>query len=259
MGTTGTCHYGYHLHVQAGHRCQQHEHLATEIVCVLGGSGELHQDDQVVAYQAGECFVYQPPGRHWIDNQVDGEQVCLCVGGCGAERLLPGIRPINDAMHALARRIGSLLADPEAPLRRERLDCLAGSLVLELRAAGMQRDHDQDPAAMARALIDAHFSEHISISNLARRVFVSPDYLRQLFRAAFATSPQKYLIDRRIAHASDLLQRSDLSIGEVAAACGIDNPYYFSRLFRRVMGCTPSAYRTANAGDAADTPPMRCR
>jgi AraC-like DNA-binding protein len=67
-----------------------------------------------------------------------------------------------------------------------------------------------------------------------------------MFRETFGTSPMHYLIRRRIEHAQELLRITDLPLQEIARRCGIDNPYYFSRLFRKVVGQTASRYRRTN-------------
>ena len=56
-------------------------------------------------------------------------------------------------------------------------------------------------------------------------------------------SPQGFLIGLRIQNAADLLRRTDLSIVQVALAVGYEDPLYFSSLFHRKMGTSPSQYR----------------
>ena len=72
---------------------------------------------------------------------------------------------------------------------------------------------------------------------------VSRSYLHRAFRAAFGCAPGAYLTDYRLDRASQLLRHSTLSVGAVAASVGFSDPFYFSRLFRRRMGLSPSDYR----------------
>jgi AraC family transcriptional regulator len=62
-----------------------------------------------------------------------------------------------------------------------------------------------------------------------------------------ARLPACHIIQARIDKARDLLGQGDLDVKEVAARCGFDNEYYFSRLFRKVTGTTPSRYRSGKS------------
>ena len=92
-------------------------------------------------------------------------------------------------------------------------------------------------------MIDRQYDRNLSVADLASALFISPDYLREIFRGAYADSPMQYLIRRRIEVARELLEHTDLPVRDVGRRCGINNPYYFSRLFRRITGRTPSECR----------------
>lgn len=70
------------------------------------------------------------------------------------------------------------------------------------------------------------------------------DYIRRSFYAEIGTTPSKYLVELRISLAKRLLlQESFVSIRDVAAKCGFSDSFYFSTLFRKRTGLTPSQYR----------------
>jgi transcriptional regulator GlxA family with amidase domain len=64
-----------------------------------------------------------------------------------------------------------------------------------------------------------------------------------VFKKQFGVSPLYYVIQKRVALAGAMLTETDLSMKEVAAAVGYDDPYYFSRIFRKVAGASPTQYR----------------
>lgn len=70
------------------------------------------------------------------------------------------------------------------------------------------------------------------------------------FQAEFRCSPSDYLTRFRIQRACQLLCHSTLSVSAVAVSAGFADPFYFSRAFRREVGCSPSAYRTQKTGGA---------
>ena len=57
-------------------------------------------------------------------------------------------------------------------------------------------------------------------------------------------TPQRYLTDIRLNQAKELLISSSLNVGEIAAIVGYENALYFSRVFRKYAGLSPSAYRS---------------
>ncbi len=94
-----------------------------------------------------------------------------------------------------------------------------------------------------REYIDAHFCERIQRSDIANRFFMSEDYLSHLFRKQFRVTIPQYVNQRRIDYAAELLRRG-YSVSEVSMECGFENIPYFSTVFKRLTGVTPSEYRS---------------
>lgn len=92
--------------------------------------------------------------------------------------------------------------------------------------------------------IDYHYTEKLSIMEIADKFNFSYSYLCTSFKRYFGESPNDYIIKKRI-YKAKLLFDSDpvLSIKETAAMTGYDNPYYFSRIFKNVTGISPSQYK----------------
>lgn len=217
--------------------CVAHGHACTEIVFNVGGRGTLFHDAQTFAYGPHSVFTYQPNGRHWITQHAEGRHVCLGVQGCDAEKLPIGVFAVSRRLDAWRKGVSALLRKPDA---RTRLELIAGLVVVDLLEAHGPAAAPASKAQQARAYIDAHYAEAISLEDLAARFFVSADYLRQLFRAEFKAGPIHYLIRKRIDAATELLRFSALPVQEVARQCGFENAFYFSRMYRKVTGRTPS-------------------
>lgn len=81
---------------------------------------------------------------------------------------------------------------------------------------------------------------------------LSMGYLRRIFRQQTGETPHEYLSRLRMAHARQLLAQdhSGGSVARVGVLCGFQDPYYFSRLFRRHMGMSPSQWRQRQAAAA---------
>ena len=82
-------------------------------------------------------------------------------------------------------------------------------------------------------------------ADLARAAGLSPSHFTRLFRLWTGLPPGEYLLRKRVEQACKLLGDPTLSIKEVAARSGFDDPYYFSKVFRRVDGLTPTLFREA--------------
>ena len=92
----------------------------------------------------------------------------------------------------------------------------------------------------ARKMIQYNFRSDISVEDLAASIDLSVSYFRRLFHEAYGTSPMQYIMDLRIENARDLLLSGEVNVTEAARLSGFDDIYYFSTLFKRKTGNTPS-------------------
>ncbi len=91
--------------------------------------------------------------------------------------------------------------------------------------------------------IDNHLTETISLSQVARSVFLSPSYLSRLFREQTNESFSEYVTRRKMEVARSLLESGEKKIYEVAIAVGYADPAYFGRVFRQYFNVTPTNYK----------------
>jgi AraC-like DNA-binding protein len=88
-----------------------------------------------------------------------------------------------------------------------------------------------------------HYTEQILREELADYVGVSEGYLSRCFRREMRLAPMVYLNRYRVKQAKVLLADEEKSVAEVALAVGFSDPAYFSRVFQRGVGMSPSVYR----------------
>lgn len=96
--------------------------------------------------------------------------------------------------------------------------------------------------------MNGHMGGSISLIELANHVGVSKQHLIYLFNSETGVSPIEYFLRLKIQRAGHLLDLTELSIKEVSSAVGIHDPYYFSRLFKKISGFSPSSYRKIPKG-----------
>jgi transcriptional regulator GlxA family with amidase domain len=88
----------------------------------------------------------------------------------------------------------------------------------------------------------------------ARRASMSLTHFRRLFRDLAGTSPQQYLIQRRMRRATELLTGTSDPVNQVARDVGFNNEFYFSRLFKRTYALAPIEYRRESIASVRQRP-----
>lgn len=83
----------------------------------------------------------------------------------------------------------------------------------------------------------------LNAERLAEVGKVSVPHLNRLFRQHLQTSPQRYVEQLRLKRACELLRSTMMRVQEVATVCGFEHPFYFTRRFKAMCGCSPRDYR----------------
>ncbi len=91
--------------------------------------------------------------------------------------------------------------------------------------------------------IDANLHRQLSLRELAGMVDMNVFHLLRMFKVSFGLPPHRYVLERRIGRAKDLLRDRELPISEVAFRCGYAEQSSFARAFQRMTGICPRSYR----------------
>ena len=134
-------------------------------------------------------------------------------------------------------------ADPLRDLRaNDRLAALL-TLLMEDALGGTAPDRRAERLAAVRDWIAAHCAEAVTLDRLAAVVHLNKFTLVREFRARYGVPPGRAVAQARVARAKRLLRFTDDTVEAVGAAVGVPDPNYFARLFRRVEGVSPRAFR----------------
>src|SRR6476646_827443 len=93
----------------------------------------------------------------------------------------------------------------------------------------------------AKLSIDKYYGDKIDLSNISDEAYFSKFHFIRLFKKIYRKTPHQYLTHVRIEKAIDLL-RTDKPVSEVCYAVGFESLSSFGRLFKRIVGSTPSAF-----------------
>jgi len=102
--------------------------------------------------------------------------------------------------------------------------------------------------------VETNIDKPIRSSELATVVRLNPAYFCRVFRESFGEPPLQYISRRRVERAQELMRSTDTSLSQIAFDCGFSDQAHFSRLFRRLAGDTPRAWRRAHV-DPSSLPP----
>ena len=105
----------------------------------------------------------------------------------------------------------------------------------------------QEEIDYARKYFNEHYNEDISIEEYAQSRGMSVSWFLRNFKQMTMKSPMQYILTIRINNAVSLLETTDYNVTEISTIIGYDNPLYFSRIFKKQKGVSPSDYRKSLA------------
>lgn len=91
--------------------------------------------------------------------------------------------------------------------------------------------------------INQNYCEPISFQNICKEHAMNPSYLSQVFQREIGTTFTNYLTGLRVGYARELLESTSLTISEISDKVGYDQYFYFSKIFKKIMGLSPRQYR----------------
>jgi transcriptional regulator GlxA family with amidase domain len=128
--------------------------------------------------------------------------------------------------------------------------------LLALAIRHRQDAQPEQPEALTKigqtiVYMSEHLDHPLRVGDLAALINVSPAHFTVLFRQATGSSPRDYLHLLRLHRACHLLRNSKLSLKQIAAQLGYQDPFHFSRQFKALQGISPSQYRDSQDASAA--------
>jgi len=154
-----------------------------------------------------------------------------------------------DKRHEEGKDIASLLKLIEKSDSADELNSLLEEVAVRI-AEKVNNFNNKSIKLILRKAIDyihEHYNEQVTLNEVAENIYVSTFYISRMFKKELGKSFVDYLNDVRIEKSKELLKDVRYKTYEVAEIVGIPDPHYFSKLFKKYSGMTPSEYRESLA------------
>lgn len=226
--------------------CSLHRHDCWEVILNLSGSGEERLGDGRYSFFPGSVTVCPPGTPHMKDCPSGQMWQDLSLRFSDKGFSLNHLRFSDDFEQSLSK-ILHLMQTASARRESDGYCRALGEAVCALLREWDRRAPENALVERIQVELSRHFSDpEFSAGRALEKMDYCPDYLRRLFRQSTGETPTEALTRLRLTHACTLLSRkgSAMPVREIALLSGFYDADYFSRLFRRAMGCSPRAYRT---------------
>lgn len=205
---------------------------------LLAASGRLDQRRATTHWMLADALQARyPKVQVQPDENLIEQGNLICSGGsmAGVDACLRAVQLMadRDTAKSLARMLVT--------------DLSRGPQTRFMPPPGWRRHADAEVQTLQRFL-ESEYAQAISLDALAERVHLSVRTLQRRFLAATGTTPMQYLQAVRIERSKDLLETTRLPVPEVAAQVGYQDRVAFGRLFKKMAGMTPAAYRQQPGG-----------
>lgn len=177
----------------------------------------------------------------------------IAAGDPDRLELVPRIGETDPLLERLVIGVRDELLDPD-PLGEAYVDHLVRTVAARLirrHSVGTIRAPAGHPLPgdinrkiiRATDYVNAYIQRTIRLDELAREMGISVAQLTGLFKRTLGLPPHRFIMNLRVTRARELLQTTQLSISEIALACGFSHQEHLTRIFKRETGFTPAAYR----------------
>lgn len=235
----------------------RHAHSSWELIYCTDGNGRLVFDSFSLSYQAGDLVIIPPFLSHRNESETGFTNIHLNMLRPKLALKEPtliredGNHFLRDAFSAAFYLFGC------APGRQSVLLASYANLIVTLIRAQLDAPSRSPVVEEIESCIIRNYpDENFELDRYLQSLPFNYDYLRKLFKRETGMTPHRLLSDTRLQAAAERLNFADASgagIAEIAHLCGFREPLYFSRMFKRKYGVSPSDYRNRPARQDAES------
>lgn len=253
-----------------GHEMAREQHDDYLLIYCLEGSGRLEYGAQKKRriIRPGDLIVLpqHTPHHYWTDQKNPWSIYWVHFDGSLADAFLCQLETDLESPVLSLGIHSRLVADFEALLdARQARHHLASYLhsanqlrqllthIALLKPIARQQQEESLDLEKVHSLMQTRLHEQLDVETLANAVSLSKYHFIKKYKTLTGTTPINHFIQLKIERACHLLDVTNNGIKEVAWAVGYEDAYYFSRIFRKMMGISPSRYRAMRLGRSSYT------
>ena len=223
-----------------------HTHETWELIYCTSGQGAFRfQDDRVISYQAGEIVVIPPLLVHANSSEDGFTNIHLNLADPAF--VFPMPIKIHDENNSFLKafteaRMYYISDYNKKDLVLSALGDLIASYVVSFQS---NTEFPETVEKIRHKILQNYTDPDFQLDEYIRTLPFNYDYLRKVFKKEMGISPLEYMTGLRMKNAERLLSiawTSGHAISEIAHMCGYENALYFSRVFRKYYGCSPSKF-----------------
>lgn len=229
------------------HQVNIHKHNYWEIIYVTEGNGQIETFDQnPLRYSQGDILCIPPNLYHKNFSQAGFKNIHLTIenwnNSCKQLIRLPRGEHSKDLflLLELAYKYFHLL-----PVNSDLNFALSDAIIAHIEFMLDKPHLSSISQAFETAIVNNYTNIYFTLDEVYRSIPYSKEYSRKIFLKEHGVTPAKFLLQKRLALAAQLLSaRSDSKnrIADIAESCGFADPLYFSRIFKHEMKVSPKEY-----------------
>lgn len=223
----------------------RHAHPSWEFIYCTSGEGDLTFDDgRVLHYNEGDIAIIPPMNPHTNISKDGFTNIHINMEDATLTNREPTIISGDENGYLLnAFSAAFFYYSGDSHMRASLLPAYGNLITTFLSLLRASEDRNEVAHRIEHNIIQNYSDYSYSLADYLNSLPFSYDYLIKLFKKEFSVTPHKYLTDVRLRAAADCLNISQgYNISEIAHLCGFKEPLYFSRLFKKKYGVSPSFY-----------------
>ncbi len=220
------------------------------ILLINNGECEALHDGKTYSLTKGNLVIYAPGEEQKYFFKSSASTLWCHFSGSIAKELLSSCnitsgvylsKPNEDVFNSFS----SLIQRFHQPGRQYLANASLLELIYNISYATTDSEHGNysDTIAPILTYINTNYNEQISLDMLANMSGYSKSRFSHIFSEVTGTTPIKYQNNIRLKNSCEMLTSTSLTIAEIAYSCGFSDPLYFSRIFKKAHGVSPSMYR----------------
>lgn len=242
------------ISTQLDYAAHLHEHI--EFGYVLSGSCDICVDDKSYKLNVGDVFIVFPNQIHRYENSKNIKSYLTIF----SPDYLPELKktfmnkipqsPVITENTSHILKLFDIFFDKDANLSvQAQRGIILAIIGITMQNTTLVNQDKYNISTVKNMLIfcNSHYSEPITISDVADHLHISRSHVAHIFRNKLNTSFSQYINDKRMSLACDILKNTHMSVTEVAFSSGFSSLRTFNRIFSQHMGCSPREYRINSA------------